>query len=800
MTAAKGAHGGRGYELDGNLIPLARTAFERAEIPTLLESLRETVKSREEDIEQLCRVHYEDFIQSVDELRYVKSDAVDLSTKVQDHNQQIQHVGSALLKNHEALLEAQQIQKNVSAASDLLANAAEVLQLCMKVNDQIALDQPYAAIKALRRLREHCVSSPPTLRAYIEEAVPKCSAAIEQRMRAHFTDWLVSARSLCREIGENAIELATTRKQLSANLLRDQENIVMAIRKGELTSTMINLNIQDEAPNVRVLVSMTPIHKCIHIFSCLGKRGEFRKLYLENRRLQLLSDLQVPSGQDFLTNYKGYINQIAGFFLVEDEVKRNVEDLVNSTDLDSIWAEAIDTLLQMFREELVRITSPAGLLDAREYILGLCEAMLDIGLHVAPLQKAMEGISTHYEDALLRDSLRKMELSFSEDRFESLMIESEQYQNQIAKFGLLVSHALPPKIPYAVPFSAFVPRACELALEYLEQLEAFLSSDTGSEVDSSKIYHQVASGFDRLEREGVIAPLRSFLNGAATGVAQAAQVAANVAALKASMGFFTSHLQQVGQRLHLSSQTDAELTAIPQLVDLGVQAEDTVEKLVAEKIDQVVMDFVAQLDWTPEQPSNAGDGSEMVHTMIAYLNMTFIPLTTLLPTSTVAMLYKSMIEEISVNVLNSILGEIPSFNMFGILDFNSELSILEEFARTAPVQGLKESLQAQQLQVAVEQQEGDEGLTELAQRHGLTDLSSHFAQLREFVDLMIANDLERITDPKVRELEYPNLAVGTLVLILEKYEEIPTSLFGRSGSKQFPKRKVVDSVLKQLKR
>eukprot|EP00958_Prasinococcus_capsulatus_P009176 scaffold897_cov402-Prasinococcus_capsulatus_cf.AAC.61 len=217
--------------------------------------------------------------------------------------------------------------------------------------------------------------------------------------------------------------------------------------------------------------------------------------------------------------------------------------------------------------------------------------------------------------------------------------------------------------------------------------------------------------------------------------------------------------------------------------------------------------------------------------------MTFIPLTTLLPTSTVAMLYKSMIEEISVNVLNSILGEIPSFNMFGILDFNSELSILEEFARTAPVQGLKvhtpfawtnkastdpfcrcgqESLQAQQLQVAVEQQEGDEvrerrsalkvlgdrndGLTELAQRHGLTDLSSHFAQLREFVDLMIANDLERITDPKVRELEYPNLAVGTLVLILEKYEEIPTSLFGRSGSKQFPKRKVVDSVLKQLKR
>ena len=70
----------------------------------------------------------------------------------------------------------------------------------------------------------------------------------------------------------------------------------------------------------------------------------------------------------------------------------------------------------------------------------------------------------------------------------------------------------------------------------------------------------------------------------------------------------------------------------------------------------------------------------------------------------------------------------------------------------------------------------------------------------QILDLMLSNALERITDAQVRELEYPHLPVGTLVMLLEKYEEVPTSLFGRSGSKQFPKRKLVDSVLKQLKR
>ena len=38
--------GSREYELEGNLVPLARTAFERGEIPNLLGRLRQTVKSR----------------------------------------------------------------------------------------------------------------------------------------------------------------------------------------------------------------------------------------------------------------------------------------------------------------------------------------------------------------------------------------------------------------------------------------------------------------------------------------------------------------------------------------------------------------------------------------------------------------------------------------------------------------------------------------------------------------------------------------------------------------------------------
>ena len=166
-----------------------------------------------------------------------------------------------------------------------------------------------------------------------------------------------------------------------------------------------------------------------------------------------------------------------------------------------------------------------GLLGVRDYICKLCDALLDIGLHVGPLQQAMEGVSTHYEQALLKDTLRKMEMDFSADRFESLTIETpEQYQTMVATFGLLPSRSLPPKVPFAVPFSAFVPCACKIAFNYLELLEGFLAGDTGNDIETSNIGQLVTSGFDNLLKEGVIRPLKNFLDGAASGISQTAQV------------------------------------------------------------------------------------------------------------------------------------------------------------------------------------------------------------------------------------------------------------------------------------
>ena len=210
-------------------------------------------------------------------------------------------------------------------------------------------------------------------------------------------------------------------------------------------------------------------------------------------------------------------------------------------------------------------------------------------------------------------------------------------------------------------------------------------------------------------------------------------MAANVSAFKSAMAFFTKHLQQVGQKFHIKSLNGSELTSISGLVDVGAEAEEKIVVMIAEKVPQVVSDFISQLDWTPGQPSSEGVGSEMVQTMIAYLNMTSMPLTTLLPTSNVAMLYKNIMQETSRSVLNTLLGDIEALNMFGILNFNSELAILEDFAENAPLQGLKvvanislsakdtfwcscslifltvhqDNLEAQQLYIALEDQEDD---------------------------------------------------------------------------------------------
>lgn len=101
--------------------------------------LRTFVEKKKVEIEELCKVHYEEFIRAVDELRYVLVDADELKHGLAMQNAEMQEVGSGLLHKLDELIQHNAVKTNLATALSLLRKCKAVVDLCAKVCVSAAL-------------------------------------------------------------------------------------------------------------------------------------------------------------------------------------------------------------------------------------------------------------------------------------------------------------------------------------------------------------------------------------------------------------------------------------------------------------------------------------------------------------------------------------------------------------------------------------------------------------------------------------------------------------------------------------
>ncbi|GLJ10813.1 hypothetical protein SUGI_0135630 [Cryptomeria japonica] len=207
-----------------DLGPLVRKVFEVGKPESLLHQLRYFVKKKEVEIEDVCKLHYQDFIHAVDELRGLLVDADTLKNSLAGVNSDMQEVGNPLLGKLEEYIEAEGVKKNISEAMQGVKLCAEVMELCAKANKHILNDNYYMVLKSLDVIeRDYLVKIPSsTLRQMVERQIPAMRSHVEKRVTLEFNDWLVQIRSTSREIGQLAIGQASSSRQREEELRRRQ--------------------------------------------------------------------------------------------------------------------------------------------------------------------------------------------------------------------------------------------------------------------------------------------------------------------------------------------------------------------------------------------------------------------------------------------------------------------------------------------------------------------------------------------------------------------------------------------------
>ncbi|MBA0700550.1 hypothetical protein Goari_022429, partial [Gossypium aridum] len=605
-----------------DLGPFVRKAFASGRPETLLHHLRHFSRSKESEIEEVCKAHYQDFILAVDDLRSLLSDVDSLKSSLYDSNSRLQSVGGPLLSSLDSFVEAQNVSKNVDYALQSVTLCIKLMELCSRANHHLSNGSFYMALKCLDSIENDFQDKTPssTLKKMLESKIPEIRSHIERKISKEFGDWLVEIRVVSRNLGQLAIGQASAARQRAEDLRTKQRQAEEQSRLS-LRDCVYALEDDEEEEglggyenegysygNNSVLgFDLTPLYRAYHIHQTLGLEDRFKQYYFENRKLQLTSDFQVSSMTPFLESHQTFFAQIAGFFIVEDRILRTGGGLISKTEVENLWETAVSKMCSVLEDQFSRMQTANHLLLIKDYVSLLGVTLRRYGYTVGALLDVLSKHRDKYHELLLSDCRKQISEALAADKFEQMLMKKEyEYSMNVLSFQIQTSDIIP-AFPYVAPFSSTVPDCCRIVRSFIEDSVSFMSY--GEQLD----FYNVKKYLDRLLSEVLDGALLKLISSSVHGVSQAMQVAANMAVFERACDFFFRHA--------------AQLSGIPlRMVEKGKRqfplsksrdaAEEMLSGMLKTKVDGF-MTLIENVNWMTDEPSQGGN--EYVNEVLIYL-------------------------------------------------------------------------------------------------------------------------------------------------------------------------------------
>ncbi|OAY61846.1 exocyst complex component SEC15B [Manihot esculenta] len=760
-----------------------RKAFASGKPETLLHNLRQFARSKESEIEEVCKAHYQDFILAVDDLRSLLSDVDSLKSSLSDSNSKLQSVAGPLLTVLDSYIEAQTVSRNVNLALTLIVSCIKLMELCTRANHHLSSGNFYMALKCVDMMETEFLDKTPssTLKRMLEKKIPEIRSHIERKVSKEFGDWLVEIRVVSRNLGQLAIGQASAARQREEDLRIKQRqaeeqsrlslrDCVYALQEEDDDDGInggIGEDVKDGYSSGSGLLGfdLTPVYRAYHIHQTLGLEDRFKQYYFENRKLQLTSDFQVSSMTPFLESHQTFFAQIAGFFIVEDRILRTGGGLISRMDVENLWETAVSKMCSVIEDHFSRMQTANHLLLIKDYVSLLGVTLRRYGYPVDPLLDVLSKHRDKYHELLLSDCRKQIAEALAADKFEQMLMKKEyEYSMNVLSFQIQTSDIVP-AFPYVAPFSSTVPDCCRIVRSFIEDSVSFMSY--GGQLD---FFDVVKKYLDRLLSEVLDEALLKLINTSVHGVSQAMQVSANMAVMERACDFFVRHAAQLsGIPLRMAERARRQFP----LNKARDAAEEMLCGLLKQKVDGF-MTLIENVNWMADEPVQSGN--EYVNEVIIYLETLVSTAQQILPVNVLKRVLQEVLSHISETIVGALFGDsVKRFNINAIMGIDVDIRLLESFA---------------------------DNLASLFSEGDVNQLKTALAESRQLTNLLLSNHPENFLNPVIRERSYNTLDYRKVMTISEKLRDPSDRLFGTfgsRGSRQNAKKKSLDALIKRLK-
>lgn len=756
-----------------DLGPLVRHAFESGRPEQLLHQLRIVAKKKEGEIEELCRLHYHEFIIAVDELRGVLVDAEELKAVLQTDNFKLQEVGAGLLSKLDELLELYSIKTNVTEAIKMAKMCFQLLELCSKCNTHVSQGKFYPALKTIELIEKSYQQNIPvkTLKLVVEERIPAIKQHIEKKVSSEVNEWLVHIRSSAKDIGQTAIGYTATARKRDEELRAQQREVEEQSGSG-LAESAYRLDVDDVEEDLSLTIDLTPIYRAHHIHKCLGIGERFREYYYNNRLAQLNSDLQIFSSQSFLECHQAFFGQVAGYFIVEDRVLRTAGGLLESSQVETMWETAVSKIASVVDRQLSLIDNTGHLLMIKDYLTLFGDTLRQYGYQVNSILEVMNTTKDKYSKLLMQECQKQISDIVTNDTYEPMVLKKESdYHANVLAFQLQTSEIMP-AFPYVAPFSCMVPETCRVVISFVTDFVNYLCS--GGDMN---LFDAMRKYLDTLLIDVLNEIILEKISDTSIGVSKAMQIAANVAFLERACDFFlktAAHLCGVAARL--TDRTQASLTAQVVLKTSRDAAYISMLGLVNNQLDEF-MSLPESVNWIPEDEPQSGH--EYMNEVTIYLDTLLSTAQQILPLDALYKVGSGALEHISNSITAAFLSDsVKRFNANAVAAFDHDLKMLENFA-------------AERFEST--------GLSEVYKDSSFTD---YLIEARQLLNLLMSSQPENFMNPVIREKNYNTLEFKKVALIIDKFKDSADSLFGslsNRNAKTSTRKKSMDVLKRRLR-
>ncbi|KAI3864590.1 hypothetical protein MKX03_017047 [Papaver bracteatum] len=771
-----------------DLGPIIRKAFSNGKPDILLSSLKNFKKSKEYEIEEVCKIHYQDFITAVDELKDLLSDVDELKSSISSTNSILQSTALPSLNILDSFIESRNVYNNVHVTLNSVQICIRLLELCSRVNFHLESNNLYLALKCIDLLENEFLDDgrtpSVTIRRMLEKQIPSMRLFIERKINKEFGDWLVDIRLVSRNLGQLAIGQASAGRQREEELRIKQrqaeEQSRLSLR--DCVYALVEEEEEDESGDgvgydgKEMLYSnggsgmlgfdLTPLYRNYHIHQNLGLENRFKQYYFENRKLQLTSDFQVSSMTPFLESHQTFFAQIAGFFIVEDRILRTGGGLITKYEVENLWDTAVSKMCSVLEDQFSRMQTANHLLLIKDYVSLLGVTLRRYGYPVHALLDVIGKHRDKYHELLLSESKKLIGEALAADNFEQMMMRKEyEYSMNVLAFQIQTSEIMP-AFPYIAPFSTTVPDCCRIVRSFIEDSVSFMSY--GGQLE---FYDVVKKHLDRLLSDVLDGSLHKLIKSpSVNGVSQAMLVAANMAVLERACDFFFRHAAQLsGIPLRMAERGRKQNP----LNNARDAAEEVLSGLLKAKVDGF-MTLVENVNWVSEEVPHSGN--EYVNEVIIYLETLVSTAQQILPVQVLKRVLKGVLSHISGKIVSILLSDtVKRFNISAITGIDVDVRLLESFA---------------------------DYLSHLFSEEDASQLKLALVESRQLMNLLLSSHPENFLNPVIRERSYNTLDYRKVISISEKLKDSSDSYFGSfggRGTKQDPKKRSLDALVKRLK-